>query len=65
MKAGNDHHYPWGSNSFVANNGMVLAVAADITHDRELAIGVPQAMDYLLGVNPLGFSYVSATAFAR
>jgi endoglucanase len=59
MEAGNDHHYPWGSNSFVANNGLVLAVAADITHDPKYATGVQQAMDYLLGVNPIGFSYVS------
>ena len=59
MEAGNDHHYPWGSNSFVANNAIVLAVAADITHDKKYAVGVTQAMDYLLGVNPLGFSYVS------
>jgi endoglucanase len=59
MQAGNDNHYPWGSNSFVANNALVLAVAADLTKRPEYATGVQQAMDYLLGVNPLGFSYVS------
>lgn len=59
MQAGKDGHYPWGSNSFVANNALVLAVAADITNDAKYAHAVEQAMDYLLGVNPLGFAYVS------
>ena len=59
MQAGKDGHYPWGSNSFVANNALVLAVAADITNDAKYTKAVEQAMDYLLGVNPLGFSYVS------
>ena len=59
MQAGKDGHYPWGSNSFVANNALVLAVAADITQESKYARAVEQAMDYLLGVNPLGFSYVS------
>lgn len=59
MQAGNDHHYPWGSNSFVANNALVLAVAADLTSKPEYVDAVQQAMDYLLGVNPIGFSYVS------
>jgi len=59
MQAGNDGHYPWGSNSFVANNALVLAVASDITNNPKYAQVVEQAMDYLLGVNPLGFSYVS------
>ena len=59
MEAGNDHHYPWGSNSFVANNAIVLAVAGDITNRPEYALGAELAMDYLLGANPLGFSYVS------
>ena len=59
MQAGKDGHYPWGSNSFVANNALVLAVAADLTHDAKYVRGVEEGMDYLLGVNPLGFSYVS------
>ena len=59
MQAGKDSHYPWGSNSFVANNALVLAVAGDITNNPSYAQVVEQAMDYLLGVNPIGFSYVS------
>jgi len=59
MQAGADANYPWGSNSLVANNAIVLALAADISKRSEYAQGAIQAMDYLLGVNPLGFSYVS------
>ncbi len=59
MEAGSDHHYPWGSSSFVANNALVLALAADLTNRSEFKAAVVDAMDYLLGRNPLGFSYVS------
>jgi endoglucanase len=56
---GKDTSYPWGSNSFVLNNALVLGLAYDITHDRKYANGVSGAMDYLLGNNPLDQSYVT------
>ena len=59
IKAGENGHYPWGSNSLVANNAIVMALAYDFTHDDEYVTGVVQAADYLLGRNPLMFSYVS------
>ena len=59
MRAGDNGHYPWGSNSLVANNAIVLALAYDFTHDDRYTAGVVQAADYLLGTNPLAFSYVS------
>jgi len=51
--------YPWGSNSFVLNNAVVLGLAYDIAHDRKYLNGVAGAMDYLLGNNPLDQSYVT------
>lgn len=51
--------YPWGSNSFVLNNAIVLGLAYDVTHDLKYANGVAGAMDYLLGNNPLDQSYVT------
>jgi len=57
--AGTDGHYPWGSNSFVANNAIILALAYDFAGERPYLEGVVQAMDYLLGVNPLNISYVA------
>ena len=51
--------YEWGSNSMVINNAIVLAYAYDLTNDGKYIDGVTSAMDYLLGTNPLSFSYVS------
>jgi endoglucanase len=52
--------YEWGSNSMVINNCIVMAYAYDLTGgDINYMNGVITAMDYLLGCNPLSFSYVS------
>lgn len=55
--------FPWGSNSFVANNAIVLALAMDISKDAKYLKGVEDAMDYLLGRNPMDQSYVSGYGF--
>ncbi|HYP88313.1 MAG TPA: glycoside hydrolase family 9 protein, partial [Polyangiaceae bacterium] len=55
--AGN--RYEWGSNSFVINNLIVLALAFDFTKQAKYLDGVATGMGYLLGQNPLGQSYVS------
>jgi endoglucanase len=51
--------YPWGSNSFVATNGMVLALAYDFTKKAEYRDAVAAGMDYILGTNPLAQSYIT------
>lgn len=51
--------YPWGSNSFVVNNMIVMALAGDFTGDRKYFDGVLDGMGYLVGRNPLRQSYVS------
>ncbi|MFI9330964.1 glycoside hydrolase family 9 protein [Kitasatospora sp. NPDC052868] len=51
--------YVWGSNSSVANNAMVLAVAYELTGAPRYRTGALEAMDYLLGRNALDRSYVS------
>ena len=51
--------YEWGSNSMVINNAIVMAYAYDLTNDGKYIDGVTQAVDYLLGTNPLSFSFVS------
>lgn len=55
--AGN--RYVWGSNSFVINNLMVLGLAYDFSKQPKYLDGVATGMDYLLGRNPLGQSYVT------
>ncbi|HET9956447.1 MAG TPA: glycoside hydrolase family 9 protein [Polyangiaceae bacterium] len=52
-------HYPWGSNSFIVNNGLILAYAHAFTHDARYLEGAQAALDYVLGRNALGKSYVT------
>lgn len=51
--------YEWGSNSFVANNAIVMAYAYDATKNVDYIDGASIAMDYILGRNGNDFSYVS------
>lgn len=51
--------YPWGSNSFVMNNALVMAYAYDYTADSKYINAVTQAMDYLMGRNPMDNCYVT------
>jgi len=59
LHPGSNGHYPWGSNSLVANNALVLALAYDFTHQQKYLNGTISGLDYLLGRNPLSLSYVS------
>jgi len=52
-------HYPWGSNSFMVNNGLILAYAHAFTKDPRFLEGALASVDYLLGRNALGKSYVT------
>jgi endoglucanase len=51
--------YEWGSNGQVANNGMVLALAYDLTREPKYRDGAFTALNYLLGRNPTNYSYVA------
>jgi endoglucanase len=51
--------YPWGSNSSVLNRAMVLGLAYDFTGEIAYRYGAIDAMDYILGRNPLDRSYVT------
>ncbi|WP_081736433.1 glycoside hydrolase family 9 protein [Amycolatopsis orientalis] len=54
-----DGSYVWGSNGLVANNASVLALAYDFTGAAKYREGVFEALHYLLGRNPVSYSYVS------
>jgi endoglucanase len=54
-----DVTYIWGSNGAVMGAAVVLGTAYNLTHDAKYANAVIDCMDYLLGRNPLAFSYVS------
>jgi endoglucanase len=51
--------YPWGSNAGIVNRALVLGVAYDLTRDPAFFNGATEAMNYVLGRNPLDQSYVS------
>ena len=51
--------YEWGSNSMVINNCIVMAYAYDLAEDIKYMNGIASAMNYLLGCNPLSFSYIT------
>lgn len=51
--------YVWGSNSFIADNAIIIATAFDLTGDAKYMNGVVSAADYLLGRNPMDYSYVT------
>lgn len=51
--------YIWGSNSFVMNNNMILAYAYELSGEDDYLDGVVSGMDYILGRNPMDYSYVT------
>ena len=51
--------YIWGSNSFVMNNNLIMAYAYELTNDDSYLNGVVSGMDYILGRNPVDYSYVT------
>lgn len=51
--------YPWGSNSAILNRALVLGLAYDFTGEQIFRDRAVDAMDYILGRNPLDRSYVT------
>lgn len=51
--------FVWGSNSAVLNNLLVMGLAYEFTGDVQYLDAVMLGMDYVLGRNPSGVSYVT------
>ncbi|RRS00771.1 glycoside hydrolase family 9 protein [Glycomyces terrestris] len=51
--------FDWGSNSVVLNRLVVVATAFDLTGEAQYRDGVLSGLDYILGRNGLGNSYVT------
>lgn len=51
--------YVWGSNSNLLNRAMILALAEKWTGDSRYRQPIVAVMDYLLGRNPIGRSFIS------
>lgn len=54
-----DEGYVWGSNSFVADNSLILAYAYLMSGEKKYLDATISGMDYLLGRNPMDYSYVT------
>jgi endoglucanase len=55
----NANGYPWGSNSFVLNEMLVMGLAHDFTNNSKYLDGMTESMDYILGRNPLDKSFIT------
>jgi endoglucanase len=51
--------WDWGSNGRILNNLIVLAAAHELTGRSEHRVAAARGMDYVLGCNALGQSYVT------
>ncbi len=54
-----DRRYAWGSNGMVANNAAIVAAAHEVSGQARHRDGALAGLDYLLGRNALGVSYVT------
>ncbi|GAA2137317.1 glycoside hydrolase family 9 protein [Glycomyces algeriensis] len=59
LSYGSSGTFDWGSNSAVLNELVVVATAFDLTGEAQYRDGVLGGLDYLLGRNALGNSYVT------
>ena len=51
--------YPWGSNMSIANNGMFLLMANNISENPKYVEYAKKHRDYIFGVNGTGYCYVT------
>ena len=51
--------YNWGSNMTIANSGITMALAYQLTGDSKYLDAAESQLNYLLGVNPLGTCFVT------
>jgi endoglucanase len=56
---GEDNKAPWGSNSFLLDNLIVLGLAGDFSESRKYVNAAVAGMDYLLGRNAMDQCYVT------
>jgi endoglucanase len=52
-------YFNWGSNSDVANQGLLKMVAYSLSNDKKFLESAINDMNYLTGVNPTGYCYIT------
>ena len=58
-ESGELNGYPYMSNSYIMNNGIIMGLAYDFTRDTKYLDGAQRTMDYMLGRNPNRISYIT------
>ncbi len=53
------YEFPWGSNSDLINNGIILSMAYDMTGNTEYEQLSYEQMSYILGKNPLNMCFIT------
>ena len=51
--------YPWGSNMTIGNTGILYRMMYNLTGDAKYNEYALHMLDYILGVNPMGYSYIT------
>ncbi len=51
--------YNWGSNMTIANSGIILGIASQITDSQDYQDAAEAQLHYLLGTNPVGTSFMT------
>lgn len=54
-----NRNFIWGSNSVAANQAIILLEAYRVSNDKKYVNGAIQYLDYIMGRNATGFSYVT------
>jgi len=55
----NERNFRWGSNSTAANQGIALIQAYKLTHNKKYLVAALNNLDYILGRNGTGYSFVT------
>jgi endoglucanase len=56
-----NQRFVWGSNKMALEEGVLLVRAFQQSHAADLLIAAQQQLDFVMGVNPFGLSFVSAS----
>ncbi len=56
-----EHDFTWGSNMTLLEHGMIFAISDYLEKRNTYRDYAVMQLDYLLGVNPTGYSYVTGT----
>ncbi len=51
--------YAWGSNMYIANNGMALLLASSLEYNKDYELAAKRQLDYIFGNNPCSYCFLT------